>query len=184
MPKTLTRSVFFSFAFAACSILALNIGCASGGFKLTRDYARFVNSKNIILRIILYIFTSIVFAVTMLIDMVIFNTIDFWQGKVSAGDYQYKSGDKTYFVHHEYSPEGRRRSKIKVLNGEGRVMQEVVLAETESQEIEMYVDGRLRTRVSNVTSLPVAEIYDQRGDVVTQALLIPEGEITVTAAAN
>ena len=65
-------------------------GCASGGFKLTREYARWVNSKNIILRIILYILTAVVFAVTMLIDLVVFNTMDFWNGTVSQGDYKFK----------------------------------------------------------------------------------------------
>lgn len=53
----------------------LATGCASGGFKLTRQYAQFVNRQQLILRIVLYILTSIVFAATLLIDAVIFNTM-------------------------------------------------------------------------------------------------------------
>src|SRR5688572_8030721 len=95
---------FFFLSSIACFTMALTSGCASGGFKLTRQYARWVNSQNIILRIVLYILTFIVFAVTLLIDAVVFNTIDFWEGKVSEGTYDFKDGDKVYQVRHEFLP--------------------------------------------------------------------------------
>lgn len=148
----------------SCLVLGLTTGCASGGFKLTREYARFVNSKSLILRIILYIFTSIVFAITLLIDMVIFNTIDFWEGKVSQGDYEFKKEGKTYFARHEVlSGTGLKRSTIKVSDVKGQLLQEVVLMETEKGEIDFYVDGQLRTRVKNIHAAPVAWIYDSQG---------------------
>lgn len=156
----------------SCFVLGLTTGCASGGFKLTRDYARFVNSKTLILRIILYIFTSIVFAVTLLIDMVIFNTIDFWEGKVSQGDYEFKKEGKTYFAHHEILPGSQlKRSTIKVSDEKGRLLQEVVLMETEKGEIDFYVDGQLRTRVKDIHSAPIAWTYDAEGRSLGRQLI-------------
>ena len=96
MSKIWMKPSFYLSSFAACAIMALTAGCASGGFKLTRQYARWVNSQNIILRIVIYILTSVVFAVTMLIDFVIFNTLDFWNGTVAAGSYEFKDGDKLF----------------------------------------------------------------------------------------
>ncbi len=80
MQRYWSKTLFYIGSFLACTIMAITAGCASGGFKLTRKYASWLNSNNIIIRIILYILTSVVFAVTILIDMVIFNTIDFWEG--------------------------------------------------------------------------------------------------------
>src|SRR5690606_10112033 len=102
------------------------------GFKITRQYARFVNSQMIVLRIILYILTSIVFAVTLLVDMVVFNTIDFWNGTVSQGDYEFKDGGKTYHARHEILPSKLKQSTIKISDENGKHLQEVVLRETEN----------------------------------------------------
>src|SRR5688572_22802984 len=105
-------------------------GCASGGFKLTRQYAGFVNRQNLILRIIIYIFTGIVFAVTLLIDFVIFNTIDFWEGRVSQGDFEFSKDGKVYLVHHRLDDAGLRSSRIKILDSDKKQLQEVFLQET------------------------------------------------------
>lgn len=171
MAKFWSNKLFYVASLAACSMMALSTGCASGGFKLTREYARWVNSKNIILRIVLYILTGVVFAVTLLIDMVLFNTIDFWEGKVSAGDYQFKDQDKTYVVKHEFlNGTDRKQSTIQIFNDEKALLQKVVLTQTEKGEIELYVDGKLKTRVSDIHSLPVASFFNDEGKLVKQDL--------------
>ena len=112
----ISKLLFYLSSLSASAIMALTTGCASGGFKLTRQYAGFVNRQPTILRIIIYLLTGIVFAVTMLIDMVIFNTIDFWEGRVSAGSYEFKKGDKTFHVRHEFMPGTiLKRSTIRVI---------------------------------------------------------------------
>jgi hypothetical protein len=104
MAKKMRGLLFYVASFVACGIMALTTGCASGGFKLTRSCARWVNKQNLILRIIIYIFTAVVFAVTILIDYVIFNTIDFWEGTVSGGHYDFQDSDRNYHAFHEVMP--------------------------------------------------------------------------------
>lgn len=163
----LKKFLFYVGAFFACGLMAVSSGCASGGFKLTRQYARWVNSQNIILRIIIYILTGIVFVVTMLIDAVVFNTLDFWDGKVSEGKYEFKDEDKTYHVHHEFIPgTQRRRSTIQTFDKDSRLLQEVVLNETPEGEIQMKVDGQLRAQVRDLDSLPVATLYNSSGQTI------------------
>ncbi len=178
MQRYWSKTLFYIGSFLACTIMAITAGCASGGFKLTRKYASWVNSNNIIIRIVLYILTSVVFAVTMLIDMVIFNTIDFWEGKVSGGKYEFKDGEKLYQVHHEIQPgTGLKKSTIKVLNPDQTVIQHVVLNETTTGLIEMTVDGKLRSRVQNITSIPVATMFDESGKVMEEKVLLPNSPI-------
>lgn len=160
--------------YTALSVAVLfSAGCASGGFKLTRQYARWVNGQNLILRIILYILTAVVFAVTMLIDLVLFNTIDFWNGTVSQGDYHFKGQDKTFYVKHEFLPGTLlKRSTIKVYGKDEKTMiQKIVLNETKSGEIEMYVDDKIRARVKNISSLPVVSVYNKAGQFVENQVL-------------
>ncbi len=186
MLRTLSKKIFYTGAFLSCALLALNTGCASGGFKLTRQYARWVNSQNIILRIVLYILTSVVFAVTMLIDAVVFNTMDFWEGKVSQGDYHFQNQDKTYFVRHEIMPgTGLKKSTIQIRNDKNVLLQTVALNETASGQIEMYVDGVLRTKVNNITSIPMASIFDAQGKLVEEkALFFTTPDMTIQNVAQ
>ena len=178
MQRYWSKSLFYIGSLLACSIMALTTGCVSGGFKLTRQYARWVNSQNIIIRIILYILTSVVFAVTLLVDSVIFNTMDFWEGKVSEGKYEFKEGEKTYQVHHEIQPGTRlKRSTIKVVSPDQSLLQHIVLNETLTGEVEMMVDGKLRGRVQNMTSIPVATLFDEKGNVVEEKVLLPNSPI-------
>lgn len=171
MAKFWSNKLFYIASLAACSMMALSTGCVSGGFKLTREYARWVNSKNIIIRIVLYILTGIVFAVTLLIDMVLFNTMDFWEGKVSAGDYQFKDQDKTYVVKHEFiQGSDRKQSTINIFGDKENLLQTVVLTETVEGNIELYVDGKLKTRVSDIHTLPVASFFNNEGKIVKQDL--------------
>lgn len=160
--------------YTALSVAILfSAGCASGGFKLTRQYARWVNSQNIILRIIIYILTGIVFAVTLLIDMVVFNTMDFWNGTVSQGDYNFKGEDKVYHVKHEILPGTLlKRSTINVFTHDEKTkIQKVVLNETPTGEIEMFVDDKIRARVKNISSLPVVSVYNKAGQFLENQIL-------------
>lgn len=159
--------------YTALSVAILfTAGCASGGFKLTRQYARWVNSQNIILRIVLYILTAVVFAVTLLIDMVIFNTMDFWNGTVSQGDYHFKGEDKVYHVKHEILPGTLlKRSTINIFGKDDKKIQKVVLNETLTGEIEMYVDDKIRARVKNISSLPVVSVYNKAGQFLENQIL-------------
>ena len=167
--------------FIACAIMALASGCASGGFKITRQYAGFVNKQMIVVRVILYLLTGVVFAVTMLIDMVVFNTMDFWEGRVSAGDYHFESGDRIYVARHEILPGSKlKRSTVKVFNKDKKLAQEIVLSEAATGEIEMMVDGKLRARVRNVSELPVASIFDVNGSLVNEAVVPDDGALTST----
>ncbi|MGZ3798465.1 MAG: DUF3332 family protein [Pseudobdellovibrionaceae bacterium] len=176
MQRISARFWFYLSSFVACSVMALTSGCASGGFKLTRQYAGWVNSQNIILRIIIYILTIVVFSVTLLIDAVVFNTIDFWEGRISAGSFEYKDGSKAYYVKHEYLPNTQlRRSTIHITDSDKKTVQDVVMAETDTGDIEVFVDGKLKTRVKGVAEFPIASIFDDNGKVIqeTPVLLSP-----------
>lgn len=172
MSRVFTRSFFFVGSFIACAIMALTTGCASGGYKLTRQYAGWINSQNIIIRIVLYILTSVVFFVTLLIDVVINNTMDFWEGRVSAGDFEFKEGGKTYQVRHEFI-EGTqlKRSTIRITESAASTEHVLVLNETPSGEIELFIDGKLRTRVSGISAIPVASTFDDNGHLIQENIL-------------
>lgn len=169
MGRLLSMMLYYFGAFAACTIMIFNSGCVSGGFKLTREYARWVNSQNIILRIILYILTSVVFAVTMLIDVVVFNTVDFWEGRVSEGTYEFKDAKKMYHVKHEFIPgSGLKRSTIHVKTLENVAVQEVVLLETTDGQIQLYVDGKMRAQARDISTFPNTIVFDDRGNVIEE----------------
>ncbi len=173
MNKFWTRTLFYFGSLAACLVMAVTTGCASGGYKLTRKYASWVNSQNIIIRIVLYILTTVVFGVTLLIDTVVFNTMDFWQGKVSEGKYEFKDADKVYQVEHKIVPgTNLKNSTIKILNADNSVHKIVMMNETISGEIDLIIDGQLRSRVRNITTIPVAKTFDHKGDVVEEKVLL------------
>lgn len=183
MQKFAMKPVSYLSAFLACFIMCFTSACASGGFKWTRKYAGWVNSQNIVLRIVIYLLTGIVFAVTLMVDMVIFNTMDFWEGKVSAGSHTFKEGEKTFLVKHEFQGESKlRKSTIKVMDQKNTLLQEVVLNETATGEIEMHIDGKLRTRVNGIKELPVASVFDESGKLVKQTTLLLNDLPLTTAA--
>jgi hypothetical protein len=136
-------------------IMSLTTGCASGGYKLTRSYAGFVNKQNIIIRIVLYILTAVVFAVTLLIDAVVFNTMDFWEGRVSQGTYKFESEDKVYVVAHSYqSGTELKKSHIEVYSAATKQkLQEITLQETKDLKIQVYVDGTLKEEVDHLQAV-------------------------------
>jgi len=144
-------------------------GCASGGFKMTRQYAGFVNKQNIVLRIILYILTGVVFAVTMLLDVVIFNTMDFWDGRVSQGTFKFEGEGKTYFVEHKLLENNLKQSRITIVSAEKT--QEVLMKQTQAGSIQVFLDGRLQNEVKDIGLVPTLVSFDQRGQVKASKVL-------------
>lgn len=58
---------------------------------------------------------------------------------------------KINVTQHEYFPSTLlRKSTIRAYDKEMKLLQEIILAETTSGQIEMYVDGKLRTRVDDI----------------------------------
>lgn len=158
-----------------CSLLAslMMSGCASGGYSLTRSYAEFVNGqRNPVLRVVVYLLTSVVFVVTLLVDVIYYNTLDFWDGRISAGDYRFQQGERTYYAHHEVAPGSNLRSStIRIHDNNDKLIQTVALNETSTGEIEMFVDGVKRCQVKNISDIPVATVFDQNGTVVATDVL-------------
>lgn len=141
-------------------------GCASGGYKLTRQYARFVNSQNIIIRIVLYIFTSIVFFATLLVDAVVFNTMDFWNGTVSQGTYEFTQENKKFFVKHEVDNNHFKKSTVEVVSLDGKHLQDVVIQQTSQTDIAVFVNGKLHSKISDIHRFPLATLFDAQGRAV------------------
>jgi hypothetical protein len=186
MQTHLTRPVGFMTSLLASLTMAFAVGCASGGFKLTRSYAELVNRQNVVVRVVLYILTSVIFVVTMLIDLVYYNTMDFWDGRVAAGDYTFQQGEKTFLVKHEVLPGAPlKRSTIEIVDRDKKLLQTVVLQETTAGEIELRVDGRLRTKVRDLSSLPMITSYDALGTMTSDRIALVEmPPLTVAASAR
>lgn len=167
------RTMFYLGSGIACLFLVISTGCVSGGFKLTRQYASWVNSNHIVIRIILYILTSIVFFVTLVVDAVVFNTMDFWEGKVSQGTYEFTEGEKTFVVQHQILPDTHlRQSKIKVLDKLGSLEQTLVISESNTGRIELHVDGKLRTQVTDISTFPMLTLFNADGEVTENHALL------------
>jgi hypothetical protein len=75
-------------------------------------------------------------------------------------------------VKHEILPGTKlKRSTIVTTAADHAVIQTVVLSEVVTGEIEMFVDGKLHTRVANTSVIPVASVYDQGGKLVEEKVL-------------
>lgn len=169
MQKLLSKLLFYFGVATTCLMMIFTTGCVSGGFTLTRTYAKFINSKQIVLRIVLYILTGIVFAITLLVDMIVNNTIDFWEGRVSAGSYKFHKGENTYIAQHEFMPNTNlKRSTIKVMDSNDKLLQVVIFRETPTHEIELLVDGKIRAKAENMSSLPKLSSFDEKGKLIEQ----------------
>jgi hypothetical protein len=178
MKNKATKLLFYVSSYFAMAILAVTTGCASGGYKLTRQYASWVNSQTIILRVIIYILTIFIFGITLLIDSVIFNTIDFWEGKVSSGSFEFKDGDKVFQVQHEILKDSNlKRTTIHEIDQNQKIIHEVVLQETKLSEIELYIDGKINKRVKNISSIPLVSIYDSKGIVISEDFIFKSDTI-------
>ncbi len=177
MPKFFKKFALTFTAIWSAVLVCTTSGCASGGYKLTRKYSSWVNKNNIVLRVVLYLLTGIVYAVTMLIDVVIFNTMDFWNGRVSQGDYQYNKEGRTYFVHHSQDDvTGLRQSRI-VISENDRSIQTIVLRETPNLEVELEVDGVVRGKATDLSTLPLLSVYNQKGVRISQSQMWPKDSL-------
>lgn len=175
MIKIWSKFLFYTSSFVAAFVLAFTSGCASGGYKTTRQYAGWLNSQNVVVRVILYLLTAIVFFFTLIIDYVVFNTIDFWSGKVSSGTYKHEKDGQTFVAVHSFQ-EGTqlRQSVITVTDSSHQLLQTVRLTETADLKIELYVDGVLRAKVDSLDSLPMITSFDKNGVMLErQSILMP-----------
>ncbi|MAE73663.1 MAG: hypothetical protein CL675_06180 [Bdellovibrionaceae bacterium] len=147
-----------------CFLGLAQTGCASGGFKLTRQYAQFVNKQSLIIRIVLYLVTMVVFAITLVIDAVIFNTMDFWEGRVSANTYHFNEDGKSYAVTHSYvGPDKLRRTDIQVTDSPatGPVhLVKITLAEQPEGRIHVLENDQLKAIAEDIYSLPKLTLID------------------------
>lgn len=150
---------FLKFFLSALLFLgaATQIGCASGGYKLTRQFAGFVNKQDTIIRIIVYIVTIPVFAITLLVDSVIFNTMDFWEGRVSANDYSFDQDGKHYLVQHYY--DGKLRNTKITITDKAKV-NTLRLSETKAGQVEVYENGLLKQTVSSISDVKTLTAAD------------------------
>ena len=158
--RTLTGLLVVS----TCLLSMAQLGCASGGFKLTRQYARFVNKQQTVIRVVLYLLTMIVFAATILIDAVIFNTMDFWEGRVSANSYHFNKDGKIYGVKHYHKGDNRlRNTEIRIYEVEApaNAAPELVhLSETDSGKVDIYKNGALKATVDTIQDLPEITLFE------------------------
>lgn len=148
------RAARRAFVIGLTILTAFTTGCASGGFRLTRRYSSFVNRQNVVLRVILYVLTLPIFWVTLLIDEVINNTVDFWEGRVAQGTFRYNEGGRSFVARHTVGADGLKTSHIEVFSSDQVKLQDVRLAQTSPTSIEVYVDGVLKHRVSDIHALP------------------------------
>lgn len=174
------KQMKMSLMILAASLAAFTSGCASGGFQLTREYAGFVNRQHVVLRVVLYILTSIIFGVTLLIDLVVNNTMDFWDGRVSQGTYSFSQDERSYVAQHEIGADGRKTSHIEVFAKDKSKLQDVVLKQTAQMDIEVFIDGQLKGRVSNISELPRVTMYNRHGaGTQSRPLWSPEEQLAV-----
>jgi hypothetical protein len=179
MKRFLLRLVYNLGTATSCLMMTFNTGCVSGGWELTRDYSTWVNSKKVGLRVVLYILTFVVFFVTILIDVVVNNTVDFWQGRVSESTHEFHKDNKIFYVQHEIMPETQlKRSTIQVKDENHKLLQTVVLLETPKKEIELIVDGTLRTKVENIDeAFPLFTSFDKNGKLLEQKNIFIEDRL-------
>ena len=146
------------------------VGCASGGFTTTRSVSKFINSKGIILRIVLYIVLWPVLIITMLADEIVFNTIDFWTGKVSAQNKVFEKNGVRVMVAHSLTPLHRSVLTIEPKKGDRTVIE---LRETATGSVEVYRDGVKRTEVKDIQSaFPMLSLYQDNGKAVASAHVV------------
>lgn len=137
--------------------------CLSGGWKVTRMVAKWNNSLTIIPRILIYVafFIIQVYTITALIDSIVFNTIDFWTGTVSAMNYKYQKDGNDVAVEHSRFP--LRRSVI-TTSKDGVVKSVVEIKELESGKIALVVNGVLRGEFNNIRDVePSLVLYKEDG---------------------
>lgn len=167
MKTLLSKSLYRLGTATACLMMMFNTGCVSGGWELTRDYSNWINSKKVGLRVVLYLLTSLVFVITMFIDVFINNTVDFWKGKTSDSSTVFHKDGKSIFVQHETNPETQLKKSTIVIKENDKLLQTIVLKETANLEIELIVDGALHTKVESIDqAFPLFSSFDKDGKMI------------------
>jgi hypothetical protein len=143
--------------------MAFNIlaGC-SGGYMLSRTFAKWLNAKGIVLRVLLWLFVWPVYLLAVITDEVVLNTIDFWTGRVTSDNTKFfeKDGVRVQVVHSR-NPLRRSVFTIDTKNGDHSVIE---LRETVIGSIEVYRDGLKRNEVKDIESaLPTFVGYQADG---------------------
>ncbi|MBL8994902.1 MAG: DUF3332 family protein [Spirochaetia bacterium] len=145
--------------------------CLSGGWKITRMVAKWNNGFAVFPRILIYIafFLLQVYTITSLIDGIVFNTIDFWNGTISAMNYKYQKDGMDVAVVHSRFP--LRRSVITTSKGD--VVKSVVeVNELENGKIALVINGVLRGEFKNIQDVdPTLVLYkeDSKTELLSKA---------------
>jgi len=98
--------------------------------------------------------------------------MDFWQGRVSSGTFDFKDADKTYHVLHETLPGTHLKRSTITITSPAEPIKVIVLNETPAGEIELSIDGRIHTRVRDISSIPMASSYNEKGVLVEEKALL------------
>lgn len=111
----------------------------------------------------------VVFGVTLIIDAVVFNTMDFWEGRVSQGTFHFEKDGQSYVVEHRLR-DGLRVSRIEVRKA-GRLMKTMAIEETSSGQIEYFENGVRKAQVDQISSVPRITHLASQGRVIRQDTL-------------
>lgn len=128
-----------------------------GGFRLTAKFNGFVRSiGNKWIRWILFLFTSWLFVITILADVIFFNSIEFWAGYNPIGMKDYdengehvkveeKGDEKVVFTYRKYGQELRIQAYKK-----GELTKDVFLKKDQPEKMFTYENGELITYSMNM----------------------------------
>jgi hypothetical protein len=145
--------------------------CVSGGFRWTRSVARYVNSNSVLPRVLLWAAFVIlpVYLLAFLFDVILWNTLDFWSGSVSAQNTTFEQDGAKIEVAHSANP--LKKTVITVIAKDGkRTVSE--LRETERHSIEVLVDGVKKGEVESVTdAISSIALYRPDGGIESTQLL-------------
>lgn len=137
-----TLSVFLTLWMVGAS----SSGCATGGYRFTVTYSRWLHAQPLLLRVVLYILIGWVAFVTALIDVLVNNVIDFWSGKVTTASLDQKFEKNGYMIaaHHERSPLRKSVFDISPIDPNSKEgKHQVVFQEKQDGSIEVLQDGKL-----------------------------------------
>lgn len=129
-------------ALTAAAVGTPNIGCVGGNFNAIRTIAKWNLSFSILPRIIVYILLIIipVYPIAGFLDIVIFNTIEFWTNSnpIHASNSVFeKDGIKVAITN---TADPLRKTVMLLTYPDGKI-QEIRMEETELHAIRVFVDG-------------------------------------------
>jgi hypothetical protein len=147
-----------------------------GGFVLTRKWHGFISGiNNKWLRWIVFLITCIVYGITIWVDAIIFNSIEFWSGSnpMAHSDFdengqfvkvEERSGEKVVFTYRDYG-EQLRIDMYK----DGRYKGNLVLLRAEPGQFYSERDGRLLPVDVSEDATPTGRVVSMRvGEEITR----------------